>query len=90
LINGALKVDKQTGYRTKALMVIPFRNNEGEVMGAYQAINKMTESGQFSSKDMEYLTLASSYTGKSLESALLTNEIEETQKEIIFTMGEIG
>jgi HD-GYP domain-containing protein (c-di-GMP phosphodiesterase class II) len=90
LINGALKVDKQTGYRTKALMVIPFRNNEGEIMGAYQAINKMTESGQFSSKDMEYLTLASSYAGKSLESALLTNEIEETQKEIIFTMGEIG
>jgi HD-GYP domain-containing protein (c-di-GMP phosphodiesterase class II) len=90
LINGALKVDKQTGYRTKALMVIPFRNNEGEIMGAYQAINKMTESGQFSDMDMEYLTLASSYAGKSLESALLTNEIEETQKEIIFTMGEIG
>ncbi|TXK86071.1 HD-GYP domain-containing protein [Paenibacillus sp. N3.4] len=39
---------------------------------------------------MEYLTLASSYAGKSLESALLTNEIEETQKEIIFRMGEIG
>jgi HD-GYP domain-containing protein (c-di-GMP phosphodiesterase class II) len=86
LINGALNVDKQTGYRTKALMVIPFRNNEGEIMGAYQAINKMTVSGQFSDKDMEYLTLASSYAGKSLESALLTNEIEETQKE----MGEIG
>ena len=39
---------------------------------------------------MEYLTLAASYAGKSLESALLTHEIEETQKEIIFTMGEIG
>lgn len=36
------------------------------------------------------MTLAASYTGKSLESALLYNEIEETQKEIIFTMGEIG
>ncbi|WNR43217.1 HD-GYP domain-containing protein [Paenibacillus roseipurpureus] len=36
------------------------------------------------------MTLASSYAGKSLESALLTNEIEETQKEIIFRMGEIG
>ena len=59
-------------------------------MGAYQAINKLTECEQFSDKDMEYLTLASSYAGKSLESALLTNEIEETQKEIIFRMGEIG
>ncbi|TBL81270.1 HD domain-containing protein [Paenibacillus thalictri] len=90
LENGALKMDKQTGYRTKALMVIPFRNNEGEIMGAYQAINKLTEHEHFSQKDLEYLTLAASYAGKSLESALLTNEIEETQKEIIFTMGEIG
>ncbi|MBP1989287.1 HD domain-containing phosphohydrolase [Paenibacillus eucommiae] len=90
LESGALNVDKQTGYRTKALMVIPFRNNEGEIIGAYQAVNKMTTSGQFSAKDMEYLTLTASYAGKSLESALLTNEIEETQKEIILTMGEIG
>ncbi|NOV00834.1 HD domain-containing phosphohydrolase [Paenibacillus planticolens] len=90
LLNGALATDQQTGYRTKALMVIPFRNSQGDIIGAYQAINKLTECEQFSDKDMEYLTLASSYAGKSLESALLTNEIEETQKEIIFTMGEIG
>lgn len=90
LVNGALKTDQLTGYRTKALMVIPFFNNEGNVMGCYQAINKMTEEQVFSAKDMEYLTLAASYSGKSLESAMLTNEIEETQKEIIFTMGEIG
>ncbi|MFC0216341.1 HD domain-containing phosphohydrolase [Paenibacillus chartarius] len=90
LETGAIATDKKTGYHTRAIMVIPFRNSEGEIMGAYQAINKMTPSQQFSEKDMEYLTLAASYAGKSLESALLTNEIEETQKEIIFTMGEIG
>lgn len=90
LENGAIRTDQQTGYRTKALMVIPFRNSQGEIMGAYQAINKLTASEQFSDKDMAYLTLASSYAGKSLESALLTMEIEETQKEIIFRMGEIG
>jgi HD-GYP domain-containing protein (c-di-GMP phosphodiesterase class II) len=90
LETGAITTDKKTGYRTRAMMVIPFRNGEGEIMGAYQAINKMTFSQKFSDKDMEYLTLAASYAGKSLESALLTSEIEETQKEIIFTMGEIG
>lgn len=90
LQNGALKTDVQTGYLTKALMVIPFRNNEGEIMGAYQAINKMTPSQTFSERDLEYLSLAAAYSGKSLESAMLTQEIEETQKEIIFTMGEIG
>jgi HD-GYP domain-containing protein (c-di-GMP phosphodiesterase class II) len=90
LESGAIAMDQKTGYRTKALMVIPFRNNEGEIMGAYQAVNKLTEHEQFSQKDLEHLTLAASYAGKSLESALLSNEIEETQKEIIFTMGEIG
>ncbi len=83
-------VDKKTGYRTQAIIVIPFRNSEGEIIGAYQAINKMTRSKKFTVKDLEYLTLAASYSGKSLESALLNLEIEETQKEIIFTMGEIG
>ncbi|GIQ68170.1 HD domain-containing phosphohydrolase [Xylanibacillus composti] len=90
LSSGALTTDQLTGYRTKALMVIPFRNNEGEITGCYQAVNKLTEQQVFSAMDMEYLTLAASYSGKSLESAMLTNEIEETQKEIIFTMGEIG
>lgn len=83
-------VDKKTGYRTKAILVIPIHNNEGEIIGAYQAINKMTESEKFSQTDLDRLTLAASYSGKTLESALLTHEIEETQKEIIFTMGEIG
>lgn len=82
--------DKKTGYRTKAIMTIPFRNNEGEVIGAYQAINKMTEAQTFSAQDMEYLSLAASYSGKSLESIMLHQEIIETQKEIIVAMGEIG
>ncbi|MEK8126376.1 HD domain-containing phosphohydrolase [Paenibacillus filicis] len=90
LQSGAIAVDKQTGYRTKALMVIPFRNNQGEIMGAYQAVNKLTRDEVFSGRDLEHLTLAAAYAGKSLESALLTAEIEETQKEIIFTMGAIG
>lgn len=84
------EVDLKTGYRTKAMLVIPFKNNEGQILGAYQAINKMTKEEVFSKTDLNNLTLAASYTGKSLESALLYNEIEETQKEIIFTMGEIG
>lgn len=90
LQSGAVRTDRETGYRTKALIVIPFRNNDGEVMGCYQAINKRTDARVFSQQDMEYLTLATSYSGKSLESAMLAQEIEETQKEIIFTMGEIG
>lgn len=84
------EIDQSTGYRTKAILVIPMRNNDGEVIGAYQAINKLTAEQKFTERDMEYLSLAASYAGKSLEAALLSIEIDETQKEIIFTMGEIA
>jgi len=83
-------VDLKTGYHTKSVLVIPIQDQNGEIMGTYQAINKLTEEGIFTLKDMHLLTLAASYSGKALESAILNEEIEQTQKEIIFTMGEIG
>jgi len=82
-------IDKATGYRTESILVIPIRNNEGEIMGAFQAVNKMTPAGKFVEQDKDQLSLAAYYSGKSLESAMLANEIEETQKEIIFVMGEV-
>jgi len=84
------EVDLQTGYRTKSVLVIPIQNQQGENMGVYQAINKMTSAGVFSSQDIDLLTLAASYSGKALEAAILNQEIEQTQKEIIYLMGEIG
>jgi len=83
-------VDLQTGYHTKSVLVIPIQDQNGEVMGTYQAINKLTSDGIFTLKDMHLLKLAASYSGKALESAILNQEIEQTQKEIIFIMGEIG
>ncbi|MFC6041092.1 HD domain-containing phosphohydrolase [Paenisporosarcina macmurdoensis] len=83
-------IDRSTGYRTKSVLCIPFRNSEGIVIGAFQAINKMTVSEIFTERDKEVLTLAASYSGKSLESSILRNELIETQREMIETMGEIG
>lgn len=83
-------IDRTTGYRTKSVLCIPFRNAEGVFIGAFQAINKMTASQTFTERDLEILTLAASYSGKSLESSILRNELIETQKEMIQTMGEIG
>ncbi|MBB5022590.1 HD domain-containing phosphohydrolase [Desulfurispira natronophila] len=84
------EVDRKTGYKTKNIMALPIRNNEGDIIGAYQAINKVTPEGLFTEKDLEHIALAASYSGKALESAMLYQEIEDTQKEIIFTMAEVG
>jgi HD-GYP domain-containing protein (c-di-GMP phosphodiesterase class II) len=82
--------DLKTGYHTKSIITVPFRNNDGEIIGAYQAVNKMTKTDYFTERDLELLTLAASYAGKSLESVMLHQEIVDTQREIIATMGEIG
>jgi len=82
--------DRKTGYHTKSIITVPFRNNDGEIIGAYQAINKLTEIGYFTDRDLELLSLAASYAGKSLESVMLHQEIIDTQREIISTMGEVG
>jgi HD-GYP domain-containing protein (c-di-GMP phosphodiesterase class II) len=84
------EVDIKTGYKTRSILSLPIQDSEGKAIGVFQAVNKLTQSGDFSETDMEHLLLAATYTGKQLESALLQEEIEATQKEIIFTLAETG
>jgi HD-GYP domain-containing protein (c-di-GMP phosphodiesterase class II) len=81
-------VDKQTGYRTRSIIALPINNSEGDIIGVFQAVNKITEDGGFTQQDLEHFLVAATYTGKQLESVLLQEEIETTQREIIFTLAE--
>ena len=84
------EVDKRTGYHTKSILALPIFDSEGKTLGVFQAINKKAEPSNFSKTDMEHLLLAATYTGKTLEAAMLQEEIEATQREIIFTLAETG
>ena len=46
-------VDKETGYTTRNLLCVPLRNGQGEVMGAFELINRLE--GQFGPDDLEAL-----------------------------------
>ena len=84
------EIDRQTGYRSKAQMVMPIRNNDGRILGAFQAVNKMTEKGVFTEKDLERLNLTATYSGKTLEAAELFDEVENTQRAAIYMLGELA
>ena len=84
------EIDKKTGYITKSMMVIPMFDNEDTIIGAFQVINSKSESGIFDQRDMQRLMLATTYAAETLVSAQLTQEIDETQREVVFTMGAIG
>ncbi len=83
-------IDQQTGYKTKSMMVIPMYDRDEHVIGAFQVINRQGNGGVFDQRDMERLTLATTYAAETIISAKLTFEIEETQREVVFKMGAIG
>lgn len=83
-------VDKQTGYSTKSMMVIPMFDNDDDIIGAFQVMNHRGEKGAFDERDMQRLMLASTYAAESIISSILTQEIEDTQREVVFTMGAIA
>jgi HD-GYP domain-containing protein (c-di-GMP phosphodiesterase class II) len=82
------EVDKRSGYRTRSILSLPILDAEGRISGVYQAVNKLT--GKFSEEDKEHLLLAATYTAEVLKTAQMQEEIEATQREIIFTMAEAG
>jgi len=80
------EVDKKTGYETKTMMVIPMFNQHNKIIGAFQVMNK--SQGFFEDADMKYLMLAASYSAETLDAAILADENDQTQKEMIFLMSE--
>lgn len=84
------EIDKKSGYTTKSMMVIPMFDYENNIIGAFQVINHQGAQDVFDKRDMKRLMLASTYAAETLVSAKLTTEIEDTQKEVVFTMGAIG
>lgn len=84
------QTDRETGYVTREIMVIPMRNNIGEVIGAFQVLNKLTGDQSFKPVDLSRLRLAASYAGKSIESFLLNIEVEKTQREVIHILGTVS
>ncbi|PHR58393.1 MAG: hypothetical protein COA44_02815 [Arcobacter sp.] len=80
------EVDKKSGYETRNMMVIPMFNRHNVIIGAFQVINK--KEGDFNDADLKYLMLAASYSAETLDAAILADENDQTQKEMIFLMSE--
>lgn len=83
------EIDKKTGFVTKTMIVLPMKNKIGEVIGAIQVINKQDDE-LFDDEDLKYLKLASIYLAESIETIMLMEEIDKTQKELIYIMGVTG
>lgn len=63
------EVDKNTGYVTKSVLVMPVSNCRGEIIGAFQVINKLSSDTGFDEiEDTKRLSIAAFICGMALES----------------------
>src|ERR1035441_9575194 len=62
-------IDDRTGYRTRNVLAVAVRNQSGEIIGAFEALNK--RSGVFSRSDEESLTALASRAAIAIETAQL-------------------
>lgn len=65
------EVDRQTGYHTKSLLCKPVKNNEGEVVGVAQIINKMPGPVPFTKEDEEVCEMYLTFCGIGITNAKL-------------------
>lgn len=68
------ETDWDTGFSTHSILCVPVTNDNGEVIGAFQAINKIDNDGLFENTDIDRLSLASAYCGKIFEGKLILEE----------------
>ncbi len=70
------RIDEASGYVTQSVLVIPLCAATGNVIGAFQALNKP---GGFSESDVALLGLAGSYSAATIETMRLRREAEQAR-----------
>lgn len=66
------EVDNKTGYRTKTILCMPIMNNNREIIGAFQVINKID--GVFTKNDEDLLVAIGGSASIALENAQLFDQ----------------
>lgn len=72
-------VDKATGYVTKTMLCMPIKNNNQEIIGAFQVLNKLH--GYFTKYDEDLLVAIGGSASITLENAQLFKKQQEMYKE---------
>src|SRR5262245_64498702 len=73
-------IDDRTGYRTRNLLAVAMRNPRGEIVGAFEVLNKHT--GVFSARDEESLAALASHAADAIETAQLIGELRSEERRV--------
>lgn len=76
---GTKNFDKNTGYRTQSMLVVPMVNHEGDVIGVLQLLNKKDSKNQtiaFSKEDEKLILSMASQAAISISNRELIDDLE--------------
>lgn len=84
------EVDRESDYRTQAMLTIPVRNKREEIIGVLQILNKKVGSS-FTKEDEEFFRSLAVHVALAVENALLYKEAREKKRfeEELALAGEI-
>jgi Nif-specific regulatory protein len=75
------EVDVRTGYRTRSMLTVPLRNHEGEITGAFQALNK--KGGVFTADDEELAKALAAHAAVAIETARLIEQLRQHRDQLL-------
>lgn len=75
------QIDKQTRYRTKSILCVPIKNNDGTLIGCTQMINKLN-APEFSNTDVELISAFNVFCGIALSNAQLYESATQSKKKM--------
>ena len=73
-------IDGRTGYRTRNVLAVPMRNQDGAIVGAFEVLNKRT--GVFTARDEVSLLALASHAANAIETAQLIGELRRNHDQL--------
>ena len=74
-------IDDRSGYRTRNMVAVPVRGQKGEIIGAFEALNKRV--GAFTARDEDSLVALGAHAAIAIETAQLIGELRRSQDELV-------
>ena len=73
-------IDDRTGYRTRNVLAVPVRNQDGAIIGAFEVLNKRI--GVFTRRDEDSLLALASHAANAIETAQLIGELRRNHDQL--------
>src|SRR5262245_13023849 len=74
-------VDATLGYRTRNLLAVPLSTHEGEIIGAFEVLNRRR--GAFDPEDEEFLRALAAQAAVAIETAQLVSELQSHRDQLL-------